>query len=333
MKFRCKNLLVTGGAGFIGSYFIKFILNKYKLVNIYNIDLLTYAGDLNNTISFSENDRYNFIHGDICDESLIKNVFRKYNIDGVINFAAESHVDNSIIRPDIFLKTNVNGVHNLLRVAFNFWMTSPYKYRKEYSNSRFHQISTDEVYGSILKGSFDEKSPYSPNSPYSASKAAADMLVRSYNKTYGMDTTTTICSNNFGPNQNFEKFIPKIVKSLVNNDYVPVYGDGLNIRDWIFVEDHCRAIDLIYNNSKSSMVYNVGAENEITNIDLIDIIFENISVYKKINKKIKFVNDRFGHDKRYSLNINKIKKHFGWKPLNDFNKNLDSYIKEIINLI
>ena len=148
-----------------------------------------------------------------------------------------------------------------------------------------------------------------------------------------MDTTTTICSNNFGPNQNFEKFIPKIVKSLVNNDYVPVYGDGLNIRDWIFVEDHCRAIDLIYNNSKSSMVYNVGAENEITNIDLIDIIFENISVYKKINKKIKFVNDRFGHDKRYSLNINKIKKHFGWKPLNDFNKNLDSYIKEIINLI
>ena len=212
-------------------------------------------------------------------------------------------------------------------------MTSPHKYRKEYSNSRFHQISTDEVYGSILKGSFDEKSPYSPNSPYSASKAAADMLVRSYNKTYGMDTTTTICSNNFGPNQNFEKFIPKIVKSLVNNDYVPVYGDGLNIRDWIFVEDHCRAIDLIYNNSKSSMVYNVGAENEITNIDLIDIIFENISVYKKINKKIKFVNDRFGHDKRYSLNINKIKKHFGWKPLNDFNKNLDSYIKEIINLI
>ena len=211
MKFRSKNLLVTGGAGFIGSNFINYFFKKYNSTNIINLDLLTYAGNLDNLNNISNNPSYTFIHGDICDKKLVDDIFLKYKIDGVINFAAETHVDNSIKKPDIFIKTNINGVFNILQIAYKYWMNKPFKIDTGFELARFHQISTDEVYGSIESGSFTENSRYSPNSPYSASKASADMLVRSFNKTYGLNTTISICSNNFGPNQNAEKFIPKII--------------------------------------------------------------------------------------------------------------------------
>ena len=266
MKFSSKNLLVTGGAGFIGSNFICYLLDKYSDINIINLDLLTYAGNLKNLKTIQDNKRYKFIQGDICDEKLLENIFSEFNIDGVINFAAESHVDNSIIKPEIFIKTNVNGVFNLLNCAYNYWIDKPFKVKKGFELARFHQISTDEVYGTIDKGSFTEENKYAPNSPYSASKASADLIVRSFNKTYGLNTTISVSSNNFGMNQNKEKFIPKIINRLKNNESIPVYGNGENIRDWIFVNDHCIAIDLIFNNSDSGSTYNVGGNNELSNM-------------------------------------------------------------------
>ena len=324
MKFKCKNLLITGGAGFIGSNFINYFLNKDNHTNIINLDLLTYAGNLDNLLDVKDDPRYRFIHGDICNNELVDQIFLEYKIDGVINFAAETHVDNSIKNPDIFIKTNIEGVFNLLSVAYKYWMGSPFKKRRGFELARFHQISTDEIYGSINKGSFTEKSNYSPNSPYSASKASADMLVRSFNITYGLNTTTSISSNNFGPNQNNEKFIPKIIECLINSKPIPVYGDGLNIRDWIYVEDHCKAIDTIFRNSTNGNVYNIGGKNELTNLDLIDLISKKIKT--KTKKTINFVKDRYGHDKRYSLNISKIEKDFNWKPT----KNIKDYFSNQI---
>ena len=318
MNFRSKNLLVTGGAGFIGSNFIKYLLEKYDGISIYNLDKLTYASNLSHLKNLTSNKSYKFIHGDICDNDLVSKIFKNYNIDGVINFAAETHVDNSIINPDNFIKTNINGVYNLLNISYKFWMNKPFNVKEDYLNARFHQISTDEVYGSILKGSFTEKSSYAPNSPYSASKASADMLIRSFHKTYGLNVVTTISSNNFGPNQNNEKFIPKIIQSLINKKTISVYGDGLNIRDWIYVMDNCHAIEKVFNNSASGEKYNVGGENEISNIDLIDIIFKNLSKKHKVKKSIRFVKDRYGHDRRYSLNINKIKNELNWVPKKGF---------------
>tara|TARA_B100001250_G_scaffold149451_1_gene128007 strand:+ start:2724 stop:3710 length:987 start_codon:yes stop_codon:yes gene_type:complete len=327
MKFSSKNLLVTGGAGFIGSNFICYLLEKYSDINIINLDLLTYAGNLKNLKTIENNKRYKFIKGDICDNKLLKNIFLEYNIDGIINFAAESHVDNSIATPEIFIKTNVNGVFNLINCAYNFWMDKPFRVKKGFELARFHQVSTDEVYGSIDKGSFTEENKYAPNSPYSASKASADMIVRSFNKTYGLNTTISISSNNFGKNQNKEKFIPKIIECLRNNRPIPVYGNGTNIRDWIYVHDHCRLIDTIFCNSKSGEVYNVGAENELTNLDLIDIIYDILRDKYKTNKKVTFIQDRYGHDYRYSLDISKIKNDFKWIPCKNFKESL----LEIIN--
>lgn len=322
--FRCKNLLVTGGAGFIGSNFIDYVLSKYDSLKIYNLDLLTYAGELNNTKSFSENSRYKFIHGDICDEILLDKIFKSYKIDGVINFAAESHVDNSIKNPKIFIETNVMGTFNLLKVSYENWMISNFSYFSDFKYARFHQISTDEVYGSIQKGSFSEVDPCNPNSPYSASKASADMLVRSFSKTYGLNTVISRCSNNFGPKQHKEKFIPMIIDSIKRNIPIKVYGDGNNIRDWLYVIDHCKAIDLIYNQAKNSSIYNIGGKNEFTNLELIDLIF---SLFEDKQKKyINFVSDRFGHDKRYSVDISKIKKEFNWEPTNDIKKTLKETI-------
>ena len=318
MKFRCKNLLVTGGAGFIGSNFIEYLFDKYKDLNIYNLDLLTYAGNLNNTKNFSSNKKYKFIKGNICDDKLLNEIFIAYNIDGVINFAAESHVDNSIVNPDIFIETNIIGVHKLLDTCYKNWMSSNFKYYRRFKHSRFHQISTDEVYGSIEKGSFDENSIYNPNSPYSASKASADMIVRSYNKTFGLNTTISISSNNFGPNQNKEKFIPKIINSIKKGKKVTIYGDGKIVRDWIYVKDNCNAIDLIYNYSKNGMKYNIGGNNELSNLDVFKIIHDIIKDKYKISAKFEFVNDRFGHDFRYSLDLNKIKNDLNWSPKSNF---------------
>tara|TARA_Y100001954_G_C15827957_1_gene613180 strand:- start:9299 stop:10315 length:1017 start_codon:yes stop_codon:yes gene_type:complete len=324
MKFRCKKLLVTGGAGFIGSNFISYLLEKYDDLVVYNLDLLTYAGDLTNTNGFCSNNRYKFIQGDICDIKLLDSIFKKYNIDGVINFAAESHVDNSIENPKIFIETNIMGVYSLLETCYKNWMSSNFKYKSNFEFSRFHQISTDEVYGSINNGSFNEEDVCKPNSPYSASKASADMIVRSYSKTYGLDTVITRCSNNFGPNQNKEKFIPMIIDSIRNQKAVNVYGKGDNIRDWICVSDHCRAIDIVYNKGKKGSIYNIAGKNEITNLELIDLIYFLMDSNNK--KLLNFVNDRFGHDKRYSVDISKISKELSWEP----SKNMNDSLKKIL---
>ena len=303
MDFKIKNLLVTGGAGFIGSNFINYLIKNKVELNIYNLDDLTYAANLNNVNLYSHIKNYIFIKGNICDYKLLTEVF-DYKIDGVINFAAETHVDNSIINPDNFIKTNINGVFNLLKISNKFWMKKPHMKKEFHKYSRFHQVSTDEVYGSIETGNFNEKSQFRPNSPYSASKASGDMLVRSFYKTYGLNVTTSFCSNNFGPNQHREKLIPKVIHCILNNKSIPVYGDGLNVRDWLFVEDHCLAIEKIYNHAKAGESYNIGGNSEITNLELIKLIAKLIG--KK--PKIKFVKDRYGHDKRYSLDCSKIEK-------------------------
>ena len=321
-KLNCKNLLITGGAGFIGSNFINLILNKYEDVNVYNIDLLTYAGNLNNTKQFEKNSRYKFIQGDICDTKLLERIFNKYKIDSVINFAAESHVDNSIINPEIFIRTNVLGVFSLLNVCYKTWMTANFKHKNKFKNARFYQISTDEVYGSINNGSFDENQNCMPNSPYSSSKASADMITRSFNKTYGINTIISRCSNNYGKNQHKEKLIPKIIYSLKNEKSFKFYGDGLNVRDWICVTDHCEAIDLIFKNGVSGEIYNIGANNELTNIDVFYAIYNLIRPKKSADKFIKFINDRPGHDRRYSLNIEKIKSNLNWEPKYKFEEEI-----------
>lgn len=334
MSLISKNLLVTGGAGFIGSNFIQYMLGKYDDLRIVNLDALTYAGNLDNLKSVESSDSYKFIHGDICDKDLVEEVFLKNQIDGVINFAAETHVDNSIVSPDVFIKTNVNGVFNLLNIAYRFWMEKPFSIKPQFNLARFHQISTDEIYGSIDKGSFTEKSCYAPNSPYSASKASADMLVRSFNKTYGLNTTVSVSSNNFGINQNQEKFIPTIIHSIIENNPIPVYGDGKNIRDWIAVEDHCRAIDLVFNNSKSGEIYNIAGENELTNLQIIDkisAIVEQISPsLSKKEIKTEFIKDRYGHDKRYSLSMDKLKNQLNWRNSENFEDSLFRLVSSYI---
>ena len=331
MKFRSKSLLVTGGAGFIGSNFMNYLFNKYNNIKVVNLDLLTYAGNLDNLKSFKNHPKYKFVKGDICDKNLVENIFKEYQIDGVINFAAETHVDNSILNPDIFINTNINGVFNLINIAYKFWMESPFETKRKFQFARFHQISTDEVYGSIDKGYFTEDSKYAPNSPYSASKAAADMIVRSFNKTFGLNTTISTCSNNFGFNQNKEKFIPIVIDHLLKEKPIPVYGDGQNVRDWINVYDHCNAVDLIFNKSKDGAVYNIGANNLMTNLELINTIFCELGKLKKIkNPNMKFVRDRFGHDRRYAINSSKIKRDFNWKIENNFKVDLNKIILKII---
>lgn len=327
MKFKAKNLLVTGGAGFIGSNFIKHIFNKYEDVKIFNLDVLTYAGNLNNTSSFKKNPNYNFIRGNICDKYLVSEIFEKFQIDGVINFAAESHVDNSIENPSPFIETNINGVFNLLNIAFKSWNDGPFNVKKKFRHAKFHQVSTDEVFGSIENGSSKESDQFKPNSPYSSSKASGDLLVRSFFKTYGLNTSVSHSSNNFGNNQHSEKFIPKIITSIIKDIPISVYGDGKNIRDWIAVEENCSAIDLIFSNSKPGSTYNIGGKNEISNLDLIELIFELMPLSIRSSElRINFVNDRFGHDKRYSLNINKIKKELNWTPSSNFRDHLKKYI-------
>jgi len=295
-----KKLLVTGGAGFIGSNFIRHILNKYRDYKIVNLDKLTYCGNLENLKDVSRNKNYKFVKGDIADSKVVNKLVK--DCDVIINFAAESHVDRSIIDPDSFVRTNVFGTHTLLEAA------------RKYGAESVIQISTDEVYGSILKGAFKEEDPLKPNSPYSATKASADLLARSYFVTYKLPVIITRSSNNFGPYQYPEKVIPLFITNLLNNKKVPLYADGMNVRDWLFVIDNCEAIDLVMHKGKPGEVYNIGGWSEITNLELTHTLLD---ILGKDNSFIEFVKDRPGHDKRYALDITKIKT-LGWQPRHDF---------------
>lgn len=307
-----KNILVTGGAGFIGSNFVRYMLNKYKDYKIVNLDLLTYAGNIKSLDDIKNNPNYLFVKGDIADNKLVDKIVLENKINVIINFAAESHVDRSITNPDIFVKTNVLGTQNLLEIA------------KKYNIEKYFQISTDEVYGSLGKtGFFTEKTPLSPNSPYSASKASADLLVMAYHHTFGLPVNITRCSNNYGPYQFPEKLIPLFITNLLNNKKVPLYGDGLNIRDWLFVEDHCSAIDTVLHKGKNGEIYNVGGNNEKTNRYITETVLKYLG---KDESFIKYVQDRLGHDRRYAIDATKIKNELNWQPAYKFE---DAIIKTI----
>ncbi|ONI43879.1 dTDP-glucose 4,6-dehydratase [Candidatus Epulonipiscioides gigas] len=321
-----KNILVTGGAGFIGSNFVKYMLEKYDY-NIINLDLLTYAGSLNNLTDVDKNRHYTFIKGDIRNRALLERIFEEFVIDTVINFAAESHVDRSIDGAEIFLSTNVLGTYTLLDVAKANWKLTPEdKYSTEYKNGvKFVQISTDEVYGALGKnGKFTELTPLSPNSPYSASKASADLFVRSYHETFGLPINITRCSNNYGPNQFPEKLIPLMINNCLNNIKLPVYGDGLQIRDWLHVSDHCLGIDLVLHKGKVGEIYNIGGNNEKANIDIVKLIIKTLG---KSESLIEYVKDRLGHDRRYAIDNTKISTELAFHPKYTF----ESGIKETID--
>ncbi len=332
------NILITGGAGFIGSNFISYILNKYQEYSIINLDKLTYAGSLENLKEVENHNRYTFVKGDIIDENLVENIFKDYDIRNVIHFAAESHVDNSIETPLIFTQSNVVGTHVLLNVAYKYWFEEPFKYKKEYNNSRFHHISTDEVYGTLGKtGYFTENTPYTPNSPYSASKASSDMLVRSYFHTYRLNTIITNCSNNYGQKQHDEKLIPTIIRNALKENKIPIYGDGKNIRDWLYVEDHCNAIDIVFHKGKEGETYNIGGNNEQNNLDLAKLICSVLDKEKPrgnnrpYSELITFVKDRPGHDKRYAIDSSKIFNELEWEANSNFEDLLLKTIKWYIN--
>ncbi len=327
-----KTILITGGAGFIGSNFIPYFLKEHKDYKVVNLDLLTYAGNLDNLKEVEGNDRYEFIKGNICNRELVEYIFDKFDIRGVIHFAAESHVDNSIEDPEIFVKTNVNGTFTLLDTAYKKWMKEPFVYKKEYENCRFHHISTDEVYGTLVEsGFFTEETPYAPNSPYSASKASSDMMVRSYHHTYGMNTVITNCSNNYGPKQHDEKLIPTIIRNALKGNDIPIYGDGKNIRDWLYVLDHCKGIDLVYHKGRSGETYNIGGKNERENIyianKICEILDELVSKEKSYKEQIKFVKDRPGHDRRYAIDATKIEKELGWRAEENFESGIVKTVK------
>ena len=318
-----KNILVTGCAGFIGSNFVPFFLEKYEEYHVINLDLLTYAGDLQNLKECENNPNYTFIQGDICNRELVESLFEKYDINGVIHFAAESHVDNSIKNPGVFVETNVNGTFTLIDVAYKYWMQKPFTYKEKYQECRFHHISTDEVYGTLGEtGLFTEETPYAPNSPYSASKASSDMIVRSYLHTYGMNTVITNCSNNYGPKQHDEKLIPTIIRKALANENIPIYGDGKNIRDWLYVLDHCKGIDLVYHSGLKGEVYNIGGRNEKNNNDIANKICELLDELNPQEKSYKdliaYVEDRAGHDRRYAIDATKIENELGWKADENF---------------
>lgn len=317
-----KTALVTGGAGFIGSNFVRYMLNKYPDYKIINVDLLTYAGNLENLKDVENNHNYKFIKADIRDRNKIDEIFSEYKIDYVINFAAESHVDRSIVEPEVFLTTNVIGTQVMLDIAKKHWNLEPdNKYCFEYREGvKFLQVSTDEVYGSLgATGRFTETMPLMPNSPYSASKASADLIARAYHKTYGMPVNITRCSNNYGPYQFPEKLIPLMINNCLNNREMPVYGDGMQIRDWIHVLDHCSAIDAVLHEGIVGEVYNIGGNNEKTNLEIVKLI---INTLGKSESLIKFVKDRPGHDRRYAVDNTKISIQLGWEPKYPFEEGI-----------
>ena len=315
-----KRILVTGGAGFIGSHLVRHMVNKYPNYLIINFDALTYAGNLENLVDVEAKENYVFVHGDITDFDKIQEVFNEYDITDVIHLAAESHVDRSIKNPDVFVKTNVLGTLNLLNAAKANWLIFP----NDLDSHRFHHVSTDEVYGSLdlnPENKFKETTPYQPHSPYSASKASSDHLVKAYHDTFGLDVTISNCSNNYGPNQFPEKLIPLVINKLTNAEKVPVYGTGENVRDWLYVEDHAKAIDLIFHNGKSGETYNVGGNCEMTNISTIDTIHKMLNPTGRVpslDTVIEYVSDRAGHDMRYAIDTTKIKTELGWEPEETF---------------
>jgi dTDP-glucose 4,6-dehydratase len=326
------NILITGGAGFIGSNFIVYFLKKHQHIKIVNLDKLTYAGELANLDEVVNNNRYFFVEGDISDRNLIEKLFNEHQFQGVIHFAAESHVDNSIDSPDEFIKTNIFGTFNLLDVAKEYWMDAPHKVKKGFENYRFHHISTDEVYGTLGETDlFTESTPYAPNSPYSASKASSDFIVRSYFYTYGMNVITTNCSNNYGPKQHDEKLIPTIIKKALFGEDIPIYGDGKNVRDWLYVLDHCKGIDLVFQKGKIGETYNIGGNNERNNLYIANTICEILDVIlpkdKSYKEQMTYVKDRPGHDFRYAIDASKIEKELSWKA----DENFETGIKKTVN--
>ncbi|MFS4416465.1 dTDP-glucose 4,6-dehydratase [Maribacter sp. 2307ULW6-5] len=334
-----QTVLVTGGAGFIGSNFIPYYLAHNSNVHLVNLDALTYAGNTANLREVADHGRYTFVQGSICDRELVESLFLEYDIKGVIHFAAESHVDNSIAHPDAFMQTNILGTFNLLDVAKKHWMVAPGIYKEAYSDCRFHHVSTDEVYGSLgAKGLFSETTPYAPNSPYSASKASSDFIVRSYHHTFGMDVVTTNCSNNYGPKQHGEKLIPTIIAKALNGEAIPIYGDGKNIRDWLYVLDHCKGIALAYEKGRSGETYNIGGRNERNNLYIAQTICRLLdkkvprSSGEKYGAFITYVKDRAGHDFRYAIDASKIEDELGWKADENFEtgieKTLDWYLHQ-----
>lgn len=330
------NLLVTGAAGFIGSHFVDHLLSRYPHYTVISLDKLTYAGNIENLQQASQHERHHFVQGDILDSALLAELFAHYRINTVVHFAAESHVDNSISDPEAFIQTNIVGTFRLLEIARKAWQS------KDSINqgilNRFHHISTDEVYGSLGNdGYFEETSRYQPNSPYSASKAASDMLVRSYDKTYHLNTVTSNCSNNFGARQHDEKLIPTVIRHALLEQPIPIYGTGMNVRDWIYVQDHCAALDQVLHHGQAGETYNIGGECELDNLTLARRICALLDVIKPRNNHqsyqdlIDFVKDRAGHDFRYAVCCEKIKK-LGWQPSADFDRHLkdtvDWYVKK-----
>jgi dTDP-glucose 4,6-dehydratase len=365
-----KTILLTGTAGFIGSNFVPYFLEKYPNYNLVNLDLLTYAGDLENLKECKNHPRYKFIKGDICNREFVEFIFNEYDIQGVIHFAAESHVDNSIKNPGVFVQTNVTGTFTLVDVAYKHWMEKPFVYKERFlvdsSHSfrmtdsshyepnhrhsepssrhpepssrhpeqsegsnlpRFHHISTDEVYGTLSDDPndlFTETTPYAPNSPYSASKASSDMIIRAYVETFGMNCVITNCSNNYGPKQHDEKLIPTIIRNALKGNPIPIYGDGKNIRDWLYVLDHCKGIDIVYHTGLKGETYNIGGRNERTNLQIVDRICTILDqeVPKADNSSYKdlitFVEDRAGHDRRYAIDATKLENELGWKADENF---------------
>jgi len=307
-----KKLLVTGGAGFIGSNFINFILKEDKNCKVINLDKLTYAGNPENLFSSEQNDNYTFIKGDICNHKLVEYIFKRYNINYVINFAAESHVDRSILGSEEFFRTNVIGTNILLEVSRNSGI------------EKFVQVSTDEVYGSLgIEGFFTESTALHPNSPYAASKASADLMAISFHHTYGLPAVVTRCSNNYGPYQFPEKLIPLMIINSLHNKKLPVYGDGMNVRDWIYVLDHNKAIKLVMEKGKPGEIYNIGANSEMKNIEIVKLILSSLN---KSDNLIEFIKDRPGHDRRYAIDSTKIRNELGWKPEFDFHKAISDTI-------
>ena len=325
--------LVTGGSGFIGSNLIVYLLENNTDIEIVNLDALTYAANQDNLSEIEADSRYSFVKGDIADTQLIRDLFAKHQFTGVMHLAAESHVDNSIESPAIFIQTNITGTFNLLEAAKNTWLDQSFNIKPGFESARFLHVSTDEVYGSLGKtGLFTEKTAYAPNSPYSASKASSDFLVRSYHETYGLNTVITNCSNNFGPKQHQEKLIPTVIRHALEQKPIPIYGKGENIRDWLFVEDHCDALKKVFDQGVSGETYNVGANQEKTNIELVQHICDILDRLKPRGQQqsykdlISFVKDRPGHDLRYAIDASKLRHDLGWLAKHNFEQALEKTV-------